>query len=441
MDRPYLDLGPCGPLRGVLRVPGDKSVTHRGLMLLALSQGEGRLFYPLKAGDTLSTARVLRALGAEILEEKGPEGARLAREEGPHFRVRGQGLRLKEPEDVLDCGNAGTLMRLILGILAGQEGLFAVLTGDASLRRRPMGRVVEPLRAMGASIDGREGGKKAPLAVRGGGLKGISYTLPVPSAQVKSALLLAGLFAEGVTEVVEPVPTRDHTERLFRHFGLPLETEGPRIRTRRAEPFPARDLTVPGDFSSAAFFLVAALLTPGSEVTVEGVGLNPTRTGLLKVLREMGADLEWQVVEGEAGEPVGWIRARYSPLKGVSVDPGLIPLMVDEVPVLAAAAAWAEGETYIPGLSELRVKESDRVAAIAHNLRALGVGVEEGPDWLRIQGGGVKPGEVEPFHDHRIAMAFAVAGLPVGVRVWEPHWAEISYPGFFQDLKRLCGAS
>ncbi|RTH34415.1 3-phosphoshikimate 1-carboxyvinyltransferase, partial [Thermus scotoductus] len=379
MDRPFLDLAPCGPLRGSLRVPGDKSVTHRGLMLLALAQGEGRLYHPLKAGDTLSTVRVLRALGAGIEEE------------GPHFRVRGQGLRLREPEDVVDCGNAGTLMRLLLGILSGQEGLFAVLTGDASLRRRPMGRVVEPLRAMGASIDGREGGKKAPLAVRGGGLKGVSYTLPVPSAQVKSALLLAGLFAEGVTEVVEPVPTRDHTERLFRHFGLPLEAEGPRVRTRRAEPFPAKDLTVPGDFSSAAFFLVAALIVPDSEVTVEGVGLNPTRTGLLRVLKEMGADLEWQVVEGEAGEPVGWIRARYSPLKGVPVDPGLIPLMVDEVPILAAAAAWAEGETYIPNLSELRVKESDRVAAIAHNLRALGVGVEEGPDWLRIQGGGVKP--------------------------------------------------
>ncbi|WP_018111695.1 3-phosphoshikimate 1-carboxyvinyltransferase [Thermus igniterrae] len=429
MDRAHLDLAPCGPLRGSLRVPGDKSVTHRGLMLLSLAQGEGRLFYPLKAGDTLSTARAFQALGAEILEE------------GPHFLVRGRGLRLREPEDVLDCGNAGTLMRLLLGLLAGQEGVFAVLTGDASLRRRPMGRVVEPLRRMGAQIEGREGGRRAPLAVRGAPLRGMAYTLPVPSAQVKSALLLAGLFAEGTTEVVEPVPTRDHTERLFRHFGLPLEVEGNRIRTRRTEPFPARDLLVPGDFSSAAFFLVAALLVPGSEVVVEGVGLNPTRTGLLRVLREMGAHLEWQVLEGEAGEPVGWVRARHSPLKGVSVDPALIPLMVDEVPILAAAAAWAEGETYIPNLGELRVKESDRVAAIAHNLRALGVEVEEGPDWLRIRGGGVRPGEVEPFHDHRIAMAFAVAGLPVGVRVFEPQWAEISYPGFFQDLKGLCAAS
>lgn len=429
MDRPFLDLGPCGPLRGALRVPGDKSVTHRGLMLLALAEGEGRLYYPLKAGDTLSTARVLRALGAEIEEE------------GPHFRVRGRGLRLKEPEDVLDCGNAGTLMRLVLGILAGQEGLFAVLTGDASLRRRPMARVAEPLRAMGARIDGREGGGKAPLAVRGGPLRGIRYTLPVPSAQVKSALLLAGLFAESETEVEEPTPTRDHTERLFRHFGLPLWVAGNRVRTAKTGPFPAKDLTVPGDFSSAAFFLVAALISPGSEVVVEGVGLNPTRTGLLQVLKAMGADLEWRVLEGEAGEPVGYVRARHSPLKGVAVDEGLIPLMVDEVPILAAAAAWAEGETFIPGLSELRVKESDRVAAIAQNLRALGVEVEEGPDWLRIRGGGVRRGEVEPFHDHRIAMAFAVAGLPVGVRVWEPEWAEISYPGFFRDLLGLCGAS
>lgn len=396
-------------------------------MLGSLAQGESTLYHPLKAGDTLSTARAMRQLGAEITEV------------GEHFRIRGIGLRLQEPSDVLDCGNAGTLMRLLAGLLAGQE-FFAVLSGDDSLRRRPMGRVTAPLRQMGARIEGRENGRLAPLAVRGGGLRGIHYELPVASAQVKSAVLLAGLFAEEDTEVVEPAPTRDHTERLFRHYGLPLEVEGRLVRTRRADPFAAKDLTVPGDFSSAAFFLVAALITPDSEVVLEGVGLNPTRTGLLTVLREMGADLAWEVTEGEEGEPVGSIRARSSMLKGVSVDPDLIPLMVDEVPVLAAAAAWAEGETYIPNLSELRVKESDRLTAIAKNLEHLGVGVEAGPDWLRIRGGGVRSeGVVEPFHDHRIAMAFAVCGLPKGVVVREAQWASISFPSFWEDLSRLRG--
>ncbi|RIH88149.1 3-phosphoshikimate 1-carboxyvinyltransferase [Meiothermus luteus] len=424
-----LRIPPTRSLRGRLRVPGDKSVTHRGLMLGALAQGESTLYHPLKAGDTLSTAQAMRQLGAEINEV------------GEHFRIRGIGLRLQEPPDVLDCGNAGTLMRLLVGLLAGQE-FFAVLSGDASLRRRPMGRVTAPLRQMGARIEGRENGRLAPLAVRGGGLRGIHYELPVASAQVKSAILLAGLFAEEDTEVVEPAPTRDHTERLFRHYGLPLEVEGGLVRTRRADPFAAKDLTVPGDFSSAAFFVVAALITPDSEVILEGVGLNPTRTGLLTVLKEMGADLTWEVTEGKEGEPVGVIQARSSALKGVSVDPGLIPLMVDEVPALAAAAAWAEGETYIPNLSELRVKESDRLAAIAKNLELLGVRVEAGPDWLRIRGGGVRSdGVVEPFHDHRIAMAFAVCGLPKGVVVREAHWASISFPSFWDDLERLRGGA
>ncbi len=415
---------PTRSLRGTLRVPGDKSVTHRGLILASLAQGESTLYYPLKAGDTLSTAQAMRQLGAEISEQ------------GEHFHIRGVGLRLKEPGDVLDCGNAGTLIRLLAGVLAGQE-MFAVLSGDASLRRRPMGRVTTPLRQMGARIEGRDNGRLAPLAIRGGGLSGIHYELPVASAQVKSAVLLAGLFADEDTEVVEPAPTRDHTERAFRHYGLPLEVEGNLVRTRRADPFSARDLVVPGDISSAAFFLVAALITPDSEVTLEGVGLNPTRTGLLTVLKEMGADLEWAVTEGQASEPVGWIRARSSALKGVSVDPRLIPLMVDEVPVLAAAAAWAEGQTYIPNLEELRVKESDRLTAIAQNLQNLGVRVEAGPDWLRIWGGGASPGVVQPFHDHRIAMAFAVCGLPCGVRVLEAEWASISFPSFWEDLAQL----
>ncbi|RDI95142.1 3-phosphoshikimate 1-carboxyvinyltransferase [Meiothermus sp. QL-1] len=417
---------PTRSLKGRLRVPGDKSVTHRGLMLAALAEGESTLYYPLKAGDTLSTAQALRQLGAEINDA------------GEHFRIRGVGLRLKEPPDVLDCGNAGTLMRLLAGLLAGQE-VFAVLSGDASLRRRPMGRVTLPLRQMGARIEGREGGRLAPLAIRGGGLRGIHYEMPVASAQVKSAVLLAGLFAEEDTEVVEPAPTRDHTERAFRHYGLPLEVEGNLIRTRRADPFQARDLVVPGDFSSAAFFVVAALITPESDLTLEGVGLNPTRTGLLTVLKEMGADIAWAITEGEEGEPVGWIRARSSRLRGLSVDPKLIPLMIDEIPALAAAAAWAEGETYIPNLAELRVKESDRLSAIAKNLENLGVPVEAGEDWLRIRGGRVQGGVVEPFHDHRIAMAFAVCGLPTGVVVREAEWARISFPSFFEDLEGLRG--
>ncbi len=395
-------------------------------MLGTLAQGESLLRYPLKAGDTLSTAAVMRALGAEIVEQ------------GEHFHIKGVGLKLLEPADILDCGNAGTLIRLVSGLLSGQP-MFSVLTGDASLKRRPMGRVTKPLLQMGARIEGRDGGKLAPLAIRGGGLSGIHYEMPVASAQVKSSVLLAGLFADDDTEVVEPAPTRDHTERVFKHYGLPIEVEGRLIRTRRAEPFAARDLTVPGDISSAAFFIVAALITPQSDVTLEVVGLNPTRTGLLSGLKETGGDLTWDVTEGQEGEPVGWIRAKSSVLKGVSVDPKLIPLMVDEVPVLAAAAAWALGETYIPGLEELRVKESDRVAAIAKNLQNLGVAVEVGPDWLRIQGGKVRAGAVEPFHDHRIAMAFAVCGLPTGVRVQDAEWASISFPTFWEDLERLSG--
>ncbi len=418
-------ISPTRSLKGTLRVPGDKSVTHRGLMFGTLSEGESLLKYPLKAGDTLSTAAVMRQLGGDITAE------------GDHFRIKGVGLKLQEPGDILDCGNAGTLIRLVSGLLAGQD-MFTVLTGDASIRRRPMARVTLPLLQMGARIEGRNGGKLAPLSIRGGGLQGIHYEMPVASAQVKSAVLIAGLFADDDTQVVEPAPTRDHTERIFGHYGLPVEVEGNLIRTRRADPFQARDLTVPGDISSAAFFIVAALITEDSDVTLEGVGLNPTRTGLLTVLKEMGADISWEITEGQDGEPVGWIRAKSSKLKGISVDPALIPLMVDEVPILSAAAAWAEGETYIPNLEELRVKESDRVAAIAKNLENMGVPVEMGHDWLKVRGGKITGGGVvEPFHDHRIAMAFAVCGLNKGVTVSDAQWANISFPTFWEDLEKL----
>jgi 3-phosphoshikimate 1-carboxyvinyltransferase len=413
---------PTARLRGELRVPGDKSVTHRALILASLARGSTLLSYPLKAEDTLSTVRVLRALGASIEEE------------GPHFRVTGTDLKLNEPEDVLDCGNAGTLIRLMSGLLAGQN-FFSVLTGDASLRRRPMDRVVEPLRRMGARIEGRREGTLAPLSIAPSHLRGTYYKLPVPSAQVKSAILLAGLFAEGETEVFEPTPTRDHTERLFDHFRLPLQVAGRSVRTHRTRGFAAKDLTIPGDFSSAAFFLVAALITPDSDLWIEGVGLNPTRTGLLRALQSMGATIDWSERGGH--EPVGWIRVRSSKLRGTRIDAKEIPSMIDEIPALAAAAAWAEGETYIPNLGELRVKESDRLEAIVANLRALGVQAEAGPDWLAIQGGGVRPGRIDAFRDHRIAMAFTVAGLPVGVTVEGAEWASISYPSFWEDLERL----
>lgn len=420
-----LTLPPTTCLSGRLQVPGDKSITHRALLLSALADGQTRIKKPLLAADPRSTAELLRRLGVEIVLD------------GDEFLVNGVGMAgLKEPLNILDCGNAGTLMRLVSGLLAGQA-FFSVLGGDNSLSARPMERVTTPLLQMGARIDGREQGRFAPLAIRGGRLLGIHYELPVASAQVKSALLLAGMFAEGETEVIEASPTRDHTERMFHHFGLPLERHRGRVITRRADPFPARDLTVPGDFSSAAFFIVAALISPEADLTVEGVGLNPSRTGLLTALTQMGALLEWQVTKGQDGEPLGWVRARSSELHGIDLDPKLVPLMVDEIPVLAAAAAWAGGPSRLNGLGELRLKESDRVHAIAENLRNLGASVQEGDDWLAIQGGGLRPGVVEPAGDHRIAMAFAVAGLSVGVLVHEAHWADISYPSFFNDLKGL----
>lgn len=391
-------------------------------MLAALAQGPTLIRRPLRAGDTLSTAQVMRHLGAQITDQD------------QDFLVLGRGL--VEPEEVLDCGNSGTLIRLLAGILAGQN-FHSVLTGDASLRSRPMDRVTVPLRLMGAKIDGRQQGRLAPLTIRGGELHGIDYTLPVASAQVKSALLLAGIFAAGATEIQEPMPTRDHTERIFRHFGIPVEQVGGTIRTRRAPEFQGRDLVVPGDFSSAAFFIGAGLVVPGSDILLEGVGLNPTRTGLIQVLEAMGAELSYQVTGGQDAEPWGWIRARASGLHGVEVSAEQVAGMIDEIPVLAAVAAWAEGVTEIRGLTELRVKESDRLSAISANLAALGVESESGPDWIRIKGGGVQPGRVQAFDDHRIAMAFAVAGLPVGVRVTGAEWAGISFPGFFPTLEGL----
>lgn len=409
-------------MRGRWRVPGDKSITHRALLLGALAEGEMIIEDPLDAADTESTAEFVQACGASVRREPG------------RWTVEGRASGLAQPTVVLDCGNSGTLFRLGLGLLAGQN-LQARLDGDGSLRRRPMGRVTAPLRQMGARIEGPENGARAPLEVTGGGLQGIVHSPAVASAQVKSALLLAGLQASGQTTIIEPEPTRDHTERLLETLGVPVEVDGLRVSVRRSEGWAGARLRVPGDLSSAIFPLVAALITEDGEVEVQGVGLNPRRIGALHLLRRMGARLEW-TVESDHGEPVGRVVAATSRLTAIETGAGDPPVAtyIDEVPAIAAAAAHASGVTVLRGLGELRVKESDRLAAIAQELSALGVRASAEGDDLTIEGGRLVEAVVDAHCDHRIAMALAVAGLPSGVTIRGAEWAEISYPGFFDQL-------
>ena len=422
---------PGGALRGTVRAPGDKSISHRALILGALASGTTEIEGLLEGQDVLRTAEAVRAFGAEV--------GRLG--EG-RWRVSGRS-GFKQPAGVIDCGNSGTGVRLLIGAAAG-FAITATFDGDASLRKRPMGRVTEPLAAMGARF---EGGDRLPLSVSGGRLTGIAYTPPHASAQVKSAVLLAGLNAHGETAVTEARPTRDHSERMLRAFGANIETEeGPQGHTVRLRPSALRGapIAVPGDPSSAAFPLVAALLIPGSEVTVRGVLLNPLRTGLFDTLREMGADLTIANDRDQGGEPVGDITARVSALRGVVVPPERAPSMIDEYPILAVAAAFAEGTTVMRGIGELRVKESDRIALTARGLRACGVEVEEEPDGLVVHGRGRPPSggaEVATAGDHRIAMAHMVLGLAAQrpVTVDEPGMIATSFPGFV-DLMRSLGA-
>jgi 3-phosphoshikimate 1-carboxyvinyltransferase len=419
---------PSEGLAGSLSTPGDKSISHRALMLAALAVGESTIDGLLEGEDVMRTAAALRALGAEI-----------ARDDDGRWRVWGRGVGgLREPQEVLDLGNSGTGVRLLMGILAAHP-MTATLTGDASLVRRPMGRVAEPLAMMGARIEAREGGR-LPLAITGSDrLRPVSYRLPVPSAQVKSAVLLAGLGAPGATEVIETAATRDHSERLMRHFGATLEVRDEdgcrRIRLTGQPELAARAVRVPGDPSSAAFPLVAALITPGSVISLPGLSLNPLRTGLLATLKEMGARIEVENACEESGEPIGDLRAASSALVGVEVPAERAPSMIDEYPILAVAAACARGTTVMRGLAELRVKESDRLAAVARGLAACGVVVEEGPDSLTVHGvGGPPPGgaTVASELDHRIAMSFLVLGLasarPVAVDDDRP--IETSFPDF-----------
>jgi 3-phosphoshikimate 1-carboxyvinyltransferase len=419
------------PLTGRIEIPGDKSISHRALMLASLASGASELTGLNVGHDVVATARAVGLLGANV--DLDAATARAA--------IQSPGAEgLHEPGDVIDAGNSGTTLRCLLGIAAGVEGM-TVLTGDESLRARPMLRVVAPLRQLGAAIEGRDHGDRAPLAVRGRELEGGEIEITVASAQVKTALLLAGLRASGTTTVLSPRPTRDHTERMLRAAGAAVVGEGTSVSIERAGLRPLQ-MRVPGDVSSAAFLVVASLIVPGSELTIEGVGLNPTRTALFDVLREMGARLELHVTGEESGEPVGTIHVAHSELQGTEVDPRAIPSLIDEIPVLAVAASHAQGTTTITGAEELRVKESDRLAAIARSLSSLGAAVEERPDGLAIRGGNpLSGGEVDSLGDHRIALAMAVAGLvasgPVRVLGWG--CVETSFPEFLDVLGQAQG--
>ncbi|KAA6187079.1 3-phosphoshikimate 1-carboxyvinyltransferase [Thiohalocapsa marina] len=424
--QPRFVVAPGGTLRGQLRVPGDKSISHRAIMLGAIADGVTEISGFLEGADALATLAAFRAMGVVI---DGPDRGRV--------RVMGAGLEgLRDPGLALAMGNSGTSMRLLSGLLSGQR-FATTLTGDASLSRRPMRRVTEPLRAMGAEIETTSAGT-APLVVRPvANLHGIHYRMPVASAQVKSSLLLAGLYATGETCVTEPAPTRDHTERMLTAFGYPLERTPGRVCLHGGGRLRAIPIAVPADISSAAFFLVGASIAPGSELLLQGVGLNPTRIGVINILRAMGADIGVEGLREEGAEPVADLRVRPAPLRGIEIPADQVPLAIDEFPALFIAAACAEGETLLTGAEELRVKESDRIAVMAEGLTALGIRAEVLPDGIRIVGRGQRPdvftgGRVHSHDDHRIAMSFAMAALRASgpVEIEDCANVDTSFPGF-----------
>jgi len=414
-------VAPGGRLRGHIRVPGDKSMSHRAIMFGALADGVTEIDGFLEGEDSLATLRAFRAMGVKISD---PVQGRV--------RVEGVGIDgLRAPEEELDLGNSGTSMRLLSGLLAGQE-FDVTLIGDASLSGRPMRRVTGPLGAMGAKIETTAEGT-APLRLRGGqALKGMNYEMPMASAQVKSAVLLAGLRAAGETCVTEPAPTRDHTERMLRGFGYAVRQEGQTVCLTGGGRLCATSVSVPADISSAAFFLVGASIAEGSEVVLEHVGVNPTRTGVIDILRLMGADIELFNEREAGGEPVADIRVRSAALKGIDIPESLVPLAIDEFPVLFVAAACATGKTVLRGAEELRVKESDRIQVMADGLQVLGINAEPTPDGIIIDGGRMGGGRVESHGDHRIAMAFAIAALRAGGPITINDCANVatSFPGF-----------
>ncbi len=422
-------IAPVTQLEGEFVVPGDKSISHRSIMFASLAEGTSRISGLLRGEDCLSTLAAFKSLGIEVEDRAADE-----------LIIHGRGLMLQEPADVIDCGNSGTTMRLMSGILAAQP-FFSVLTGDRYLRNRPMGRVINPLKTMGATILGRSDCSKAPFALCGGQLKPLEYHSPIASAQVKSALLLAGMQIEGTTTVYEPHLSRDHSERMLRYFGADVVSFDGGASITGPVKLQGRDVTVPGDISSAAFFLVAGLIVPGSELLLKNVGINPTRSGIIDILHQMGGSIELLNEREIGGEPVADLLVKSSSLKGINIDGELIPRAIDEFPVVSVAAAFAEGVTTISDAKELRVKETDRIAAMCECLGALGADITPLEDGMRIVGGGeLSGGTVQSFGDHRIAMSMAIAALRAGsaVEILDTQCTETSFPGFWELLFSLC---
>jgi 3-phosphoshikimate 1-carboxyvinyltransferase len=423
-----ITINPAKSIRGEITVPGDKSISHRSIMLGAIANGVSTVRGFLRGEDNMSTMGAFRAMGIKIDDD------------GETIQIHGCGLHgLNEPADILDCGNSGTTIRLITGLLSGQS-FFSVVTGDQYLRKRPMKRIVEPLSRMGASITGRNQGSLAPLAINGRKLNAINYESPVSSAQIKSSIMLAGLYADGVTSVHEPSMSRDHSERMFKLFGASLDRFENGVQVRGGVELKAQEIIVPGDISSAAFFIVAALVTPGSELLIRNVGVNPTRTGVIDILREMGGDIELLSQREDSGEPVADLLVRHSSLKGILISGSVIPRAIDEFPAICVAAACAEGVTSIRNANELRVKETDRITAMAKNLRSLGVEVTECDDGMDISSvAHLSGGLVDSFGDHRIAMSLSVAALvaDAAITVQDIDCVATSFPNFFQLLDKV----
>ena len=416
------------PLRGEISVPGDKSIAHRAVILASIAKGGSRIFNLSGGDDNSRTVRAFRQMGVEIFRD------------GDALRVKGKGWDgLRAPMEAINCGNSGTTMRLLSGLLAGRP-FGSELDGDGSLRQRPMQRVIDPLRFMGAKITSKGGNGLAPLEILGGGLHGIHYRMPVASAQVKSAILLAALQADGTTTLEEPLKSRDHTEVMLRGFGGEIALSCQTIAVKGGQSLSGQEVRIPGDISSAAFFLVAAAMIPDSDVVIRNVGCNPTRDGIIEILRRMGAVIQLANERAEAGEPVADIRVVGGTLKGIDVGPEWTARTIDEYPVLAVAAALADGVTTFSAVKELRYKESDRIAAMTEGLRRLGVEVEEREDGMTIQGGSrLSSAKVRSFGDHRVAMALAIAGLSTdgGMEIDDADCVDISFPGFFGLLDQI----